>query len=193
MAQQSVWEPLADDVIFAPSPNYGYGDAEPWFRAVTWHISQGSLESTLGTLRNPTSLKSAHLVIARDGKIYNLVNLQEAAWCQGAVNQPDRSNPIVQQTVDAGINPNLRSYSIECVGYSSYGHGGSLTEPQAAALQRATAYLCWRSHLSCDRTHILGHYQWDGVDRAGCPGFSAAEWGSWIARAKALTTLWRGW
>lgn len=193
MAIQHVWEPLADDIIFAPSPNYGYGDAQPWWRAVTWHITEGPLDATLSWLRSPASQASAHLVIARDGKIYNLVDLDRPAWAQGRVDNPDRSNPVVQQTVDAGINPNLRSLSIECVGYSSYNRGGSLTERQAEALQRATAYLCWRFHLTCDRTHILGHYQWDSVSRHFCPGFSGDEWGVWVDRAHNLCKLWRGW
>lgn len=193
MSLKSVWEPLADDIQFAPSPNYGYGDVRPYFRAVTWHITQGGLEATLYWLRSPRSSASAHLVIARDGTIYSLVPLREAAWAQGGVNNPDRSNPIVQQTVDAGVNPNLRSYSIECVGYSTYGKGGALTELQAAALQRATAYLCWRSHLTCDRTHVLGHYQWDSVNRPNCPGFAEWEYALWVARAAELCKLWRGW
>lgn len=193
MSVSSVWEPLADDIQFAPSPNYGYGDALPYWRAVTWHISEGSLEATLAWLRNPISRASAHIVIGRAGEVYSLVPLREPAWAQGAVREPDRANPIVQQTVDAGVNPNLRSYSIECVGFSSYGKGGSLTVPQALALQRVTAYLCWRSHLSCDRTHVLGHYQWDSVSRFNCPGFAPWEWVLWVQRAAELCKLWRGW
>jgi len=193
VVQQSVWEPLADDIQFAPSPNFGYGGLMPWFRAVTWHISQGSLEATLSWLRNPASQASAHLVIARDGTIYNLVSLREAAWANGKVAEPDLTNPIVEQTVLSRVNPNLRTYSIECVGYSTYGRGGSLTTAQAGSLQRATAYLCWRSHLNCDRTHILGHYQWDSVTRHDCPGFSPQEWRDWIANAARLCHKWRGW
>lgn len=189
----SVWAPLADEVVFRPSPNYGYGDAKPRWRAVTWHITEGSLDSTLAWLTNPASDASAHIVIGRDGALYNLVPLAEAAWAHGRVCRPDYKNPIVEQTVEAGINPNLVAYSIECVGQSSWGSGGSLTVPQALALQRVTAYLCWRSGLSADRTHILGHYQWDSCSRSGCPGFSTAEWAVWVARVKALTELWRGW
>lgn len=193
MSQQSVWEPLADQIYFAPSPNYGYDGRLPYWRAVTWHISEGSLDATLAWLRNPVSLASAHIVIGRNGEIYNLVPLKEPAWANGIVNNPDRKNPIVQQTVDAGVNPNLRTYSIECVGHSSYGRGGSLTVPQALALQRVTAYLCWRAHLTCDRTHVLGHYQWDSVNRPNCPGFAEWEYGLWIGRAAELCKLWRGW
>lgn len=193
MQIMAVWSPLADDIVFRPSPNYGYDGHRPKWRAITWHITEGTLESTLAWLCDPRSQASAHVVVARDGTLYNLVPLSEAAWCQGRVRWPDYTNPIVRQTVDSAINPNLVSYSIECVGFTSEGRGGSLTEPQAAALQRVTAYLCWRSSLSCDRAHILGHSQWDAETRARCPGFSREEWEVWIARAANLARLWRGW
>lgn len=193
MATAKQLTPYIGRIIQRPSPNYGYPGASPIWRAVTWHISQGSLESTLDWLCDPASDASAHYVIARDGEIYQLVDLENAAWAQGKVDKPDLGNPIVRQTVEAGVNPNLRSYSIECVGYSQYGHAGALTVDQALALQRVTAYLCWHGRLSADRTHILGHYQWDDVTRPYCPGYAPEEWIEWIARVRSLCLLWRGW
>lgn len=187
------WSPLADPVVSYPSPNYGYPGKGVLWRAVTWHIAEGSLDGTLSWLTSAAGAASAHVVIARDGTIYNLVDLDQAAWCQGRMLAPDVSNPIIREVYDAGINPNRRSYSIECVGYSSWGKGGSLTQRQADALVGVTAYLCYRSKLSADRTHILGHYQWDSVTRAGCPGYSADEWSEWVGRVRALCLLWRGW
>lgn len=187
------WSPLADEIIHRPSPNFGYGGLKPKYRAVTWHITDGTLESALAWLTNPVSDASAHIVIGRRGEVYNLVPLSQASWAQGRVCNPDLSNPVIRQTVERGINPNLVSYSIECAGYSRCGETGSLTGLQSAALQRVTAYLCWRSGLTADRTHIIGHYQWDSCDRPCCPGYSGAEWAVWIARTRALTELWRGW
>lgn len=186
-------EPYIGPIAQRPSPNHGYEGVGPIWRAVTWHISQGTLDSTLDWLCDPASDASAHYVIARNGDIYQLVSLDNAAWAQGKVNKPDLGNPIVRQTVEAGINPNLRSYVIECVGYSQYGHAGALTTDQALSLQRATAYLCYRSRLTADRTHILGHYQWNDVDRPYCPGYAADEWAEWVGRVNALCRLWRGW
>lgn len=187
------WSPLADTINHRPSPNYGYDGAAPHWRAVTWHIAEGTLDGTLSWLTSPESQASAHVVVARDGALYSLVGLDQPAWCQGNVCQPNRRNPIIYQTAEAGINPNLVSYSIECVGYSSWGQGGSLTAPQVDALVRVTAYLCWRSRLTADRTHILGHYEWDSCTRSGCPGYSLDEWADWITRVNHLCRLWRGW
>ena len=187
------WYPLVDIIHYRPSPNHGYDGAKPRWRAVTWHIAEGSLDGTLSWLTSPQSQASAHVVIARDGTIYNLVDLDEPAWCQGLLCQADTRNPIVAQTSHSGINPNLVSYSIECVGYSDWGRPGALTEAQRDALVRVTAYLCYRSRLSANRTHVLGHYQWDSCTRAGCPGYSLGEWSEWIARVRNLCLLWRGW
>lgn len=187
------WPPLADHIEYVPSPNKGYGDVKPRWRAVTWHIAEGSLNGTIDWLCSPQSQASSHVVIGRNGEIFNLVPLGEAAWCQGRVDTPDLSNPIIRQTVAAKLNPNLVSFSIECVGYSTWGRGGSLTDPQRGALERVTAYLCYRAKLTADRVHILGHNQWDSRNRWGCPGFSPAEWGDMVARVAALTHLWRGW
>lgn len=196
LAEQSFvmpWTSTVNGMVPRPSPNYGYGEAKPHWRAVTWHISEGTLDGTLSWLTSRASEASAHLVIARDGTIYRLVPFSEAAWAQGNVCMPDRRNPVIDQTVRAGINPNLVSYSIECVGMSGHGTPGSLTAPQEDALVRATAYFCVRSGLSSDRTHILGHYQWDSCTRQNCPGFAPLEWGDWVGRVHALTQFWRGW
>jgi N-acetyl-anhydromuramyl-L-alanine amidase AmpD len=186
-------EPFIGTIVQRPSPNKGYGQDRPWWRAVTWHISEGDLESTLSWLTAPISEASAHFVIARDGTIYQLVPTDQAAWAQGGVCNPDLANPIVEQTVTSKVNPNLRSYSIECVGYSGHGLAGSLTQNQAASLQRVTALLCFKAGISADRTHILGHYQWDSCTRPNCPGFASVEWDNWIARVRNLCLLWRGW
>ena len=187
------WPFLADEIRLRPSPNYGYGSARPRWRAVTWHIAEGSLEGTLSWLTSPQSQASAHIVIGRNAEVYRLVGLDEAAWCQGGKCDSDMANPIVAQTVHSGINPNLVSYSIECVGFSQYGRPGALTDVQAAALVRVTAYLCYRSHLTADRTHILGHYQWDRCTRENCPGYSLGEWSTWVGAVDHLCRLWRGW
>lgn len=187
------WLPLADRIIPYPTLNKGYPGRVPHWRAVTWHISEGSLDSTLSWLTEPVSQASAHVVIGRAGEIYNLVPLDEASWNQGIVADPDLANPIVKQTVEARENPNLVSYGIECVGQSSWGHGGSLTRDQASTLVKVTAYLCLRSRLTVDATHILRHSQWDGRNRSGCPGFSDAEYREYVSRAHELALFWRGW
>lgn len=187
------WPPLADNIIPYYSDNLGYDGKVPNWRAVTWHIADGTLEGTLSWLTSPVSQASAHVVIGRAGEIYNLVPLDEAAWAQGNRCNPDRHRAVIDQTDAAGVNPNLVSYSIECVGYSTYGKPGALTSPQLDALIRVTAYMCLRSHLTADKDHIFRHAQWDSCTRPNCPGYSVDEFNAWVARVRALTMLWRGW
>lgn len=178
---------------YLPSPNRGGYQGRRRVRCVTWHITEGGKDASIEWLRNPISAASANFVLDRDGGVTCLVPPGETAWSNGIVQNPDRTRRVIQETVAAGVNPNLVTVSIECVGNSSHGMGGSLTQQQAAMLVQLTAWLCCRFGLSADRAHIFGHYQWDGVTRAGCPGFSAAEWERWIADVATVTHEKRGW
>lgn len=170
-------------VMSNPSPNHGYpGDYKP--ETVVWHITAGSGASALSWLTNPASNASANYVITEDGKVHELVNpeagQQGAAWANGQVDKPNMANPLVRSWIDAGINPNRRSVSIEHAGQSSMGKGGSLTKAQIAATIRLTAWLCGRFGIVPDRAHIIPHAFIDSVNRANCPGFSEIEWVTWV-------------
>jgi N-acetyl-anhydromuramyl-L-alanine amidase AmpD len=177
-------------VVSTPSPNHGYDGAAFVPQAVVWHITQGASQPSIDWLCNPASDASANYVIRENGQIVELVNPdagpQGAAWANGIVNHPDTGNALVASWVAAGINPNLRSVSIEHAGFTSNNHGGSLTAAQVDATVRLTAWLCAHFGIAPDQEHILGHYQLDDVNRHYCPGFSAAEWAAWLDRVAAL-------
>lgn len=173
-----------------PSPNRGYAGADYIPQAVVWHISQGSEASNLSWLTNPASGASSNYLCGRTGTIYELVDPEAgprgAAWCNGDVEQPDRTNPLIDSWVRANINPNRRTVSIECAGFTSKWRGGSLTAKQVDALVKLTAWVCGRFNIAPDRAHILRHQQINDVDKHDCPGFSVAEMDGWIARVAAL-------
>lgn len=177
-------------VTSKPSPNRGYGGADYKPEAIVWHITAGSGASAVSWLTNPASNASANYVVLESGETVELVNPEAgangAAWANGDVQKPDLTNPLIAGWVKAGINPNLRVCSIEHAGQSSAGKGGSLTPAQIEATVRLTAWLCQRFGIAPDQDHILGHYQINDVTRHNCPGFSAAEWSSWVGRIAAL-------
>lgn len=179
-------------VISNPSPNHGYpGDYRP--EAICWHITAGSGASALSWLTNPASDASANYVVTEDGKIHELVNpeagQQGAAWANGQVSKPNMANPLVASWINAGINPNRRTVSIEHAGQSSMGKGGSLTAGQIAATVKLTAWLCRRFGIAPDRQHVIPHAFIDSVNRANCPGFAEREWTTWV---DAIAELVRG-
>lgn len=177
-------------VTSRPSPNHGYPGAAYRPEAIVWHISQGSGASAVNWLANPASNASSNYVVVENGEIVELVNPEGgadgAAWANGDVKKPDLSNALIAGWVKAGVNPNLRTVSIEHAGMTSNNHGGSLTPAQVAATIRLTAWLCARFGIAPDQDHILGHYQINDVDRHYCPGFSAAEWSAWVGQVAAL-------
>ncbi len=182
--------PSKPTVTSKPSPNCGYSGAAYVPQAITDHITEGSGASAVSWLTNPASSASANYVIKESGETVELVNPENgangAAWANGNYNQPDMSNPLIAGWVKAGINGNLRVISIEHAGNTSYGKGGSLTPAQVAASVRLKAWLCQRFGITPDRTHLLGHYQFDCVTRQNCPGWSDAEWASMVAQVAAL-------
>ena len=172
-----------------PSPNCGYeGDYRP--EAIVWHITAGSGQSALSWLTNPNSGASANYLNMEDGAIWELVNPENgrkgAAWANGKVNKPNLSNAPVRSWITAGINPNRRTISIENAGQTSAGKGGSLTDKQVPALIALTAYLCDRWGIPPTREYIIPHAYIDSVDRPNCPGFSEAEWNTWVSRVALL-------
>lgn len=155
-------------------------------QAVVWHITQGA--DSRSWLASSAAQAGANYLIERDGTIYQLGDDLDEMWGNGALKEPDLSNPIVAGWVHDGINPNTRTICIEHEGFTSNNQGGSLTEAQVASSTWLTGYLCFAHGVPADRTHIIGHYQIDNVTRHYCPGFSPDEWSSMVGKVAAMNT-----
>ncbi|MEU8158052.1 peptidoglycan recognition family protein [Micromonospora sp. NPDC048986] len=70
--------------------NSGDGDGKPGeaadrlaeHRGVIVHIAQGTYEGTISWQRNPSADVSSHFVVAKDGRIAQVVDTAERAWTQ---------------------------------------------------------------------------------------------------------------
>ena len=97
-----------------PSPNHG-GSISP--RLIIIHFTgDDNLEGALSWLRSPESGVSAHLVIAKDGEVYQLVPFNLRAWHAGASSYDG----------EEGVN----AFSI---GIENVGNGKSWPEAQVEA------------------------------------------------------------
>ena len=108
-------------------------------RKVVVHVTEGSFWGSVTWLKNPRAHASSHYVIARSGKIVQLVHLSDIAWHAG----------------NWGVN--AESVGIEHEGFS-YGSAG-FTDAQYRASARLTAWIARRSLMPVDRAHIIGHAQ----------------------------------
>lgn len=76
------WTDLAE--WRGPTENHGGPMIE--VRGLVIHIAVGSYEGTISWCRNPASDVSAHFVVARDGRIAQVVDTDVTAWTQRAGN-----------------------------------------------------------------------------------------------------------
>ncbi len=117
--------------------------------------------------QRPETEASTHYLIARDGRIFQLVREADAAWGNGAVT---RGHDRWWQAVG---NPNDLTLSIEHH-KPRRDNGDELTEEQKRASFLLIAHLCERHHIPrrpADATGgITGHFSLDPERRSYCPG-----------------------
>jgi N-acetyl-anhydromuramyl-L-alanine amidase AmpD len=152
--------------IWHASPNFWPDRDGQSVIAICNHIMQSSFSSADGWFMNPASEVSAHFGITKDGKVYQWVRTDSAAWCNGIMNKPNMAIGWVAECATQGINPNLRSIGIE--------HEGNTGDPMPEAQYQATLALQkWvvaTYNVKVDSQHIIRHADIDSVNRRYCPG-----------------------
>ena len=103
------------------------------------HVTEGAFWGSVQWLKNPRAHASSHYVIARNGKIVQLVHLSDIAWHAG------------------NWSVNSQSVGIEHEGFTYSGAG--FTDAQYRASARLTAWIARRPLMPIDRAHIIGHAQ----------------------------------
>jgi hypothetical protein len=101
------------------------------------HVTEGAFWGSVQWLQSPRAHASSHYIIARNGRIVQLVHLSDIAWHAG------------------NWKVNSHSVGIEHEGYT-YGPEG-FTDAQYDASARLAAWIARRSLMPIDRKHIIGH------------------------------------
>lgn len=155
------------NIVWKGSPNHYTGRDDESVVAICDHIMQGTMESTNGWFNNQASEVSSTFGVAKDGRIWQWVKLEDAAWANGKVESVDQSVGWLVQAVKNGVNPNNLTVSIE--------HEGNTGDVMPESQYQATLALHkWLISLypaiKVDRQHIIGHYQIMSRTKANCPG-----------------------
>jgi N-acetyl-anhydromuramyl-L-alanine amidase AmpD len=152
-------------------------------RAVVMHIVEGSYSGAIRWLQdaqiNPNS--SAHFVLAKDGRVAQLVSVNNGAWANGLkwnadANEPNggywtnargvRVKPSWKDIVP-GQNPNYYTISVEHEGFYQEAWTPEMYEANNKLLVwLAKEFDLWWVPLR----NLIGHYAIDNVDRPNCPG-----------------------
>lgn len=164
--------PLPPGIVQAPSPNWHDRRGQPPL-AIVYHVTDSdTAEQAVGWLRNPASGASSHVVIDRDGTIYQLVSSAKAAWTNGDYAPGfNRLIPWLAGAIgkcERGL-ANLNDYTItvEHAGRP----GQAFTEEQVAASIALSRYWLDRyPTIRRNRGGMIRHADIAPVERSYCPG-----------------------
>ena len=159
---------------------------------IVCHITDGGYEGSISWLCNPKAEASAHFVVAKDGRITQLVDIKDTAWGNGTSVKSDSKVFYGKSTLevvrDRKTNANYYTISIEHEGMWNESHG-KLTDAQLAAtiglikFIRSEVKRLYKEEIPADREHIVGHYQINPITKPNCPG-SAFQFDAIIAALK---------
>jgi hypothetical protein len=162
------------DASWVPCPGFGFpnGSRGRLGQAVRWIILHGTASGD-GTAEEQarffagTSKHGVHFVIGKDGHVFQLVSLADAAYGNGILQDPHDS------WWTASVNPNLVTVSIEHCKVKS-DNSDILTSEQQDASFRLVKWLCERFNIPGRKADasggITGHFSIEGIDRKHCPG-----------------------
>ena len=141
------------------TPNFIKGRKGKKILAIVNHITAGLMPGTLSWMQNPAAKVSAHYLVTKTGKIYQLVDEEDTAFGAGIVNKPD-------WILYDGTNPNFYTLSIEHEALA----GEALTDIQYQATLWLHRKIISQWGMPADHNHIIGHYRLDSVNRKNDPG-----------------------
>lgn len=159
------WYPAATQRPIAVNFTAGRGGRVP--TVLVDHIADG-LGSPFGWFNTERGDRgsSAHFWVSRAGLVEQYRPLGDTCWANGIVDEPDLTNAAVTAIVTEPVNPNRVSVAIEHEGKP----GDTFPLVQVLASRRLHAWLAQQYTIPLNRARVLGHYQFDSVTRANCPG-----------------------
>ncbi len=149
--------------IWLPSP---YHRRRIWpIDTVVLHTTEGGLQATLNEFQSSPRHVSAHYVVARDGRVFQMVSEDQIAFHAGFVSAGPESRFL-------GTNPNAYSIGIEIVNPSIIRGPVDFPMAQKVAVFALVKDVVERNHIPIDRDHLVGHSEIDPTSRKDPgPGF----------------------
>jgi len=166
------------NIIQLNSPHQNQGRRGWTPDMIVCHITQGTFNGTLAWTSNPTSQVSYHFVVAQDGRIAQLVPIENTAWANGTTTtQGNRSNSLstIPMVRERDVNANLYTISIGHEGILSETNG-ALTPAQTKATTNLIAHIrnevkrIYNKEIPLNRQHIVAHADITPRWKPNCPG-----------------------
>lgn len=161
------------------SPNYSTRKNGIVPDIFVFHITEGSYAGAVQWLCNPASQASSTFVIARDGRIAQLVDIKKAPWTNGTSTKSYKpyyyKNSTSNIVKSRPISANHFSITIEFEGILDQTNG-KLTDEQIQAAIFVVKYArdevkrIYGFDMKLDREHMLGHCEVAPKWKPYCPG-----------------------
>lgn len=141
---------------------------------IVCHITDGAYDGTIEWEQNPDSEVSSHFIIARDGRVVQMVDINQCAWTQG-LSASLISQATLKVVRDRGVNPNDYCVSIEHEGFYEKTKG-ALTDAQLASTIEVIKFIIsevkriYGIDIPVNRQHIVGHCEINPINKEQCPG-----------------------
>ena len=154
---------------------------------VVCHIAEGTLAGCDSWFTNPAAQASANFCIGKGGEIHQYVPLfGKAPYANGVAKSETAKVAAMAPLVKAlsekynWVSQNKWTWSVEHEGHS----GDALTPAQFDASTQLVAMLL--GSLPSERRRTFGHYQFDNITRAHCPGWDNATWRNFDSKWEEL-------
>ena len=135
--------------------------------AIVVHIMDGSFAAGESVFADPSTRKSAHYGISREGTVHQYVSEEDTAFHAGIVVNP------TWKLLKAGVNPNFYTVGIEHEGRAA----DAWPQAQLSASAGLIAAIAERWKIPIDTEHIIRHHEIRASK--SCPGF-------WLTDVDAL-------
>ncbi len=145
---------------------------------IVCHRTCGSFDGAVSWLQNPESQASAHFVVAKDGRVVQLVDIEDTAWCNGTSMDNTSSRYFKKSTLEyvRGNSNNANSYtvSIEFEGLSN--ENSELTEVQLDVGVELVKFIVsevkriYGYQIEVNSRTLVGHCHITPQWKPNCPG-----------------------
>lgn len=145
---------------------------------IVCHTTDGSFDGAVSWLCNEKSSASSHFVVAKDGRVAQLVPIEDSSWCNGTnANINDKrfyGNSSLKSVKERKTNANYFTISIEHEGFAK--DCGELTKEQFDSTVKLIKHInaevnrIYKTNIPFDREHIVGHYEINPITKPNCPG-----------------------
>ncbi len=145
---------------------------------ITCHRTCGSFDGAVSWLCNKESQASSHFVVAKDGRVTQLVEIQDTAWCNGTSTTSSNSkyykNSKLKAVNSRSDNANSYTVSIEFEGQSN--ENGELTEVQLNTGVELVKFIVsevkriYGTDIVISKETLVGHCDITPQWKPNCPG-----------------------